>query len=288
MHRLDRMADFWNTDWLTQSPFFAPLRPAASRLPTIGWPDPELLSGLADDGDRRVVNAQGLRVRFVAQAPRSKDFAAGFEQRAFLRGEVQVRPFDWHDLFNALVWMSFPTTKAAINARHFELLSARSRGNRPPQRDALTLFDEDGVVVLSSDPALLDLVRAFRWKELFWVRRDEVKAHMRFLVFGHALYQKALKPFVGLTGKGVLLRTSDVFPDLAGTAQLKEVDRLLAAHVWDRARLCRGRDLSPLPVLGVPGWWAENESGSFYDNAAYFRPGRAMADVRNQAATSSK
>jgi len=35
-----------------------------------------------------------------------------------------------------------------------------------------------------------------------------------------------------------------------------------------------GRELSPLPVLGVPGWWPDNERESFYDDADYFRSGR--------------
>ena len=34
-------------------------------------------------------------------------------------------------------------------------------------------------------------------------------------------------------------------------------------------------ELAPLPVLGVPGWWAANEAASFYDNRDYFRPGRS-------------
>jgi hypothetical protein len=28
----------------------------------------------------------------------------------------------------------------------------------------------------------------------------------------------------------------------------------------------------PLPVLGVPGWWAQNEALSFYDDQLVFRP----------------
>ncbi len=106
-----RMADFWNTDWLTRSDMFAPLRPVAAALPAIGWPDLDLLNALAADHGRRIVNAQGLRVRFVPQAPKAQSFEAAFEPRAYLRGEVQVRPFDWHDLFNALVWVTFPTTQ---------------------------------------------------------------------------------------------------------------------------------------------------------------------------------
>jgi hypothetical protein len=32
---------------------------------------------------------------------------------------------------------------------------------------------------------------------------------------------------------------------------------------------------APLPILGVPGWAPENERGSYYEDAAVFRPGRA-------------
>jgi hypothetical protein len=273
------MADFWNTDWLNRNEMFAPLRPVAAGLPAIGWPNLDLLNALAEDRGRRVVNAQGMRVRFVAQAPKPKSFEAAFEPRAYLRGEVQVRAFDWHDLFNALVWMTFPTTKAVINARHYESMAAAGGGNRPPQRDALTLFDEDGVVVVSTDAELLELVRDFRWKELFWHRRDVIEARMRFRVFGHALFSKAMQPFVGLTGKAVLLQVPGAFLELAQAVQLAELDRLLAMHIWNRERFRRGRELSPLPVLGVPGWWSGNDGEEFYDDTAYFQPGRRQAAV---------
>jgi hypothetical protein len=280
------MADYWNTDWLNRSDMFAPLRAVGARLPDIGWPNPDLLSALADEAGR-VVNAQGLRVRFVPQAPKSTDFRDGFEPRAFLKGEVQLRPLDWHDLFNALVWMTFPTAKAVINARHHESLSAGETGNRLPARDALTLFDEEGVVVISSDAGLLDLVREFRWKELFWKRREEVRKRMRFFLFGHALYHKALDPFVGMTGKAVLLGVPDAFAQLPLNSQIAQADRLLAAHVWDRTRMSHGRELSPLPVLGVPGWWSGNEQENFYDNVGYFRPGRNGSAAAGQTASSS-
>ncbi len=57
------MADYWNTDWLNRSDMFAPLRAVGNRLPGIGWPNCELLNGLADDAGR-VVNAQGLARAF--------------------------------------------------------------------------------------------------------------------------------------------------------------------------------------------------------------------------------
>jgi len=299
------MADYWTTDWLNRSPLFAPLRAAGTGLPDIGWPDTELLNALADEAGR-VVNAQGQRIRFVAQAPKSKDWREGFEPRAYLKGEVQVRRFDWHDLFNALVWMTFPTAKAVINARHYEILAGLSSGGLPvgellygqppaasrpntrsPARDALTLFDEDGVAVVSSDPELLQLIRDFRWKELFWKRREELAQRMRFSVFGHALYHKAMRPFVGMTGKAVLLGVPREFLRLPLQAQLAQVDRLLAVHAWDRARMTHGREFAPLPVLGIPGWYVANEQESFYDNAAYFRPGRSAPGARFQPSASS-
>jgi len=276
------MADSWNTDWLTRSEMFAPLRPVAAGLPAIGWPDLDMLNALAADHGRRIANAQGMRVRFVPQAPKAQSFEAAFEPRTYFRGEVQVRPFDWHDLFNALVWMTFPATKAVINARHYESMSATGRGNRPPQGDALTLFDEDGVAVVSSDAELLELVRGFRWKELFWQRRDAVKERMRFCVFGHALFSKALQPFVGLTGKAVLLEVPGEFLELAQAPQLAEMDRLLAMHIRGRERFRHGRELSPLPVLGVPGWWSGNVREGFYDDSAYFRSGRRQTTVSSR------
>ena len=276
------MADLWNTDWLSRSEMFAPLRPAAAGLPAIGWPDLDLLNALAEDCGRRVVNARGMRVRFVPQEPNSKSFEAAFEPRAYLRCEVQVRPFDWHDLFNALVWLTFPVTKAVINARHYESMVAAGSGNRPPQRDALTLFDEEGVAVVSTDAQLLELLHGFHWKKLFWHRCDAVKARMRFCVFGHALFSKARQPFIGMTGKAVLLQVPGTFLELAQAPQLAELDRLLAMHIWNRERFRHGRELSPLPVLGVPGWWSGNEREGFYDNTEYFRPGRRQAAVSSR------
>jgi hypothetical protein len=266
------MADFWNTDWLTGE-MFAPLRAAGAGLPAIGWPDTALLNALVEDAGR-IVNARGQQLRFVEQVGKPESFEESFEVRTFLKGEVQVRPLDWHDLFNALVWMTFPTAKAAINSRHYESMAAEEGGRRPPQRDALTLFDEDGIVVLSSDPSLLEMIREFRWRDLFWNRRTDVRENMRFFLFGHALYQKALDPFIGMTGKGILLDVPAPFFGQPLPAQIAETDRRLALHVWDRGKLGKGRDLAPVPVLGVPGWWRGNDVAEFYDNTNYFRSGR--------------
>ena len=144
-----------------------------------------------------------MPLRLVPQGRRRRALEEKHEARTFLAGELQVRDRSWHDLFNLLVWLAFPRAKAALNARHYAALVAqRAAGaaNRGPAQDALTLFDEGGVIVASCDDQLLSMLSEFRWKELFWHRRYEARSRMRFMLFGHALYEKALRPFLGITG----------------------------------------------------------------------------------------
>ena len=265
----------FNSDRLLLAPAFSPLRTIASRLRQNGWPDLKMLNDIADAHCSHAVNANGERIRFVAQSERSGRFEDGFEPRTFLRGEVMVRESNWHDLFNALVWMTFPATKAAINQRHYESLKVQTGRQRSAVGDALTMFDEDGMVVLSDKPELLDLLRRFRWKQLFWGSREAVRARMRFVPIGHALYEKSLNPFIGMTAKSVLLHVPRGVLNLADRALNDAIDQRVAAYVRDTRNLVRGKSLAPLPVLGIPGWWPGNESADFYDDTSYFRSGRS-------------
>jgi len=72
-------------------------------------------------------------------------------------------------------------------------------------RDTNTLLDESGVVIPCADSELAELLRDFRWKELFWQRRERVQNSMGIYLFGHGLYEKALRPYIGMTGQGLLL-----------------------------------------------------------------------------------
>ena len=258
---------------------FEPLRPVARGLTGTGWPDLDVLNSLPGVGGQRPVNALGMPIRFVEQVRKPHVLADGFEPRAYRKGEVMVRESNWHDLFNALVWLTFPASKAVINARHYSALQAQQGKQRSRQGDALTMFDEDGLVVLSSSPELLDLVYGFRWKELFLDQREAVRSQMRFLVFGHALYEKALSPFVGMTAKSILLTVPEQVIGFEDSLLNAETDRLLAEYIRDPENLLHGRSLSPLPVLGVPGWWPANEDAVFYDDASYFRSGRFSDDA---------
>lgn len=253
---------------------FAPLRALAEKLPNLGWPNAEILNHVVDGCGRRIVNARGQRIEFVTAGPPGGARELGFEARTYVSGHVPVRPVNWHDLLNALVWMLFPTAKAAINGRHMLELEAQAEGQRTPARDALTHFDEDGVIVLSGDPDLSRLLRGFAWKELFWRRREGVRRAMRFFVFGHALYEKALAPFVGMTGKALIFDVDAAVLAREPLRLLAEADRLTGLYALNPACMVGPPELAPLPVLGVPGWWPDNETQAFYDNSDYFRPGR--------------
>jgi hypothetical protein len=94
------------------------------------------------------------------------------------------------------------------------------------------------------------------------------------MVFGHALYEKALQPFEGITGRGVLFEADGDFLEWPLAQQLDALDVRLAERVADHTSFQTTRELAPLPLLGIPGWWPANIQESFYDNTAYFRPGR--------------
>ncbi|HEX2830554.1 MAG TPA: DUF3025 domain-containing protein [Burkholderiales bacterium] len=242
---------------------FEPFARCAGRLGgSTDWPRRSALDALL--AEHRVRNARGDALRAVGPGVGG---AAAYEGRVFERRELAVREGEWHDLMNVLVWCVFPATKAALNARHAESAAAEAGGRRGRARDALTLFDESGAIVVSSDADLLDELRAFRWRELFVGKRARVRTALRVYLFGHGLLEKALAPYVGMTAQAITLAVDrEVIENRA------LVDRATAKYVADV--LTTPRDLAPLPVLGVPGWWKANEEEAFYDDTAYFRPGR--------------
>ena len=189
---------------------FEPLRGVGAALAELDrWPSLEDYNALLNP---RIHTASGAALNFVPQAGKPAHREEKYEARIYLHGEVQTRKENWHDLFNALVWLAFPRTKTALNARHFESIAqSAGEGNRDKNQDALTLFDESGVVVLYADDEMANLLQGFHWHELFWEERKSVNERMKFVVFGHSLYEKALKPYIGFTGKGLLIKVEERF-----------------------------------------------------------------------------
>lgn len=238
--------------------------------PLSAWFAPWLAGGMPElatlnrwAAARGIVSGGGTPICFDAAPPG----AGGYEEQIFACGRVPTRRDNWHDLFNALVWLEFPLAKAALNRRHVAALRAAADTRRGPLRDALTQFDECGVIVLGRDASLWQALCAHRWREVFVARRDELLASTRFLVFGHASHDALRAPFVGLCGKAVFL-------ELDATAPTAAIDRQLAD--WVAAVELAPRELQPLPLLGIPGATAENEDPAYYDDGRQFRPPRAQ------------
>ena len=244
---------------------FAPLQCWLEQLPP--GPDATALAELAERFP--IYTENGRSVRFV---PPQADGLV-YECRIWENAEVETRPDNWHDYFNALVWLTFPQTKIAVSACHVGAMTPVGEA-RGTLRDALTHFDECGIVVLSSQPELLELLRDFQWKTLFAERRAEVQACMRFIIFGHATYEQLLQPFRGLTAKAVLYAVDADWLQLSLKEQIAAVDRRLAADLLS-GRYTRPRDFQPLPLLGIPGLTPESDDPAYYDDRWQFRPGRA-------------
>ncbi len=272
----------WNRAALLKSPLLEPLHTVLAGFDTPDFPSMQDCNALLAAQLSPVKVHSGVPLSFVPQEHGRLPFERQYEPRCYLHGEVPTRADNWHDLLNALVWLAFPNAKAAINTRHYQALmkldEVASGSQRGAVRDVNTLLDESGVIVPYADnhsgAEMSALLRDFKWKELFCNRREQVKAEMGFYIFGHGLYEKALQPYIGMTGQGLLLAVEPAFFGWQLPQRLAYLDKLLAQHLAVPDYCRNTRDLCPVPLLGVPGWTADNEDPTYYDNAAYFRPGR--------------
>ena len=249
---------------------FAPLRPALAKLPADRWPTHAELTALAGGAS----TSRGRALRFVPPRERTDRERRYYEHHIADTGEVETRAENWHDLFNALAWITYPKAKAQINAQHAAILEEGGEAEarqRSPERDALTLFDEGGVIVASRSPELLRFIVDFEWKELFWKRRAELDANMRFLGFGHACFEQALEPYIGMVAKTVFVPVDDLFFMLPIESQVGQADALVAKHFSSRSKFHSPKAMAPMPVLGVPGWHFAGQDEPFYNDPTHFR-----------------
>ncbi|MBS0293894.1 MAG: DUF3025 domain-containing protein [Proteobacteria bacterium] len=196
-------------------------------------------------------------VRFVPQS--SLPPGVAYEQFIHAEGRVPTRD-NLHDFFNGVIWLHYPATKRCFNRLQARVIAAEGVGaRRGPLRDALSLFDENGALLLA--PPLLHAALAERqWRRLF-VELRPLWRQARLLLIGHALLEKLVTPRKPIT--------AHVYKALAAIDCVVNVDGCLAADL-DAAQLA-AKPFNPLPVLGVPLWWPENENFCFYDDPLVFR-----------------
>lgn len=210
--------------------------------------------------------------RFVAQEALPPD--EPYERHIFERGEIPTRD-NAHDFFNGLVWLGLPRAKRRMNQLQAAEIAARGIGStRGPVRDALTVFDENGALLMAP-PELWDALRTRDWPRLFVTLRP-LWREARLLICGHALLEQLARPRKGLTAHVWALGLHD----RALTGSMAELDGWLTGQLTPE--VLAHKPFTPLPVLGVPGWCPENEDAGFYDDSRVFRPFRELRDLRGR------
>lgn len=272
--------DVWAPDFFRGAPLFDQIEfPCRFFTTHSDWPGLSDYQSLLDTRIGKIHSRSGARLHFVHQCGKAQSWVDAYEPRIYLQGEIQTRLGNWHDFFQAIIWSTYPLTKIALNDLHFHQIQDRLEKKqvyspRNPVENALTIFDECGAIIAVRNSSIKDLIKSFRWKELFWAQRNVLIENMKCFIFGHALYEKALQPYIGMTAHAIILEVEDAFFTMNEEAQQHEIDRELAKFLY-RAGIRSPRDLNPFPLLGMPGWW-DNDLASFYDNVAYFRPGRRI------------
>ncbi|WJF89846.1 DUF3025 domain-containing protein [Paraburkholderia bonniea] len=264
-------ASFAAIDW--QKPWFAPFAPRGARWQRAALAgEQNWLQVLnADAQQSGQSTGRGLPLTFVAQhmlAPGS-----AYEAHIAATGCVPTR-HNLHDFFNALVWFRFPQIKAVLNARQAHAIETQGIGpTRGSKRDALTLFDENALLFVSSDPALSAALREFDWSRLFTTERPAWGQRCEAHSFGHALLEKLVTPYKACTAHTWIVEAPAVYFSWPLGQRDAWLDSTVSAGLAALPTLT-SRMFAPLPVLGIPGWWADNQCPSFYADVAVFRPGR--------------
>ena len=212
-----------------------------------------------------VCNFKGQRLLFC-----EPDVADGepYEAGIARTGCVPTRA-NLHDFFNALIFLHLPKAKARLNHLQSAAILRDGVGAvRGSVRDAATLIDENGVLVVTERADVVKSLRAHDWARLFNDSRAAWRTEVRVIVFGHALLQKLVQPYKAVTAHALHVA-------LPPSSLINEIDHGMAATLNEQLS---SADLMPLPVLGIPGWWKHNENPDFYSDRVVFRPAKMRRD----------
>lgn len=204
--------------------------------------------------------------RFIAQTRELLDDGLHYEERIAKHGLIATREENWHDLFNAMIWLRYPSLKRALNRQQAAGVAEFGRRERSRPQCAQTHFDEAGVVVTLRDPALLALWDAHDWYGLFWRHRSAwTDGSIAVDVFGHALLEHALTPGKLLVGKALVVLADDA-------ASQKNAVAHCASLISQGVLLRDPQELRPLPLSGIRGWYPSNDAEAFHLTAPCYQP----------------
>lgn len=228
------------------------------------------------------LNNQAHTLQFVSQKALPEGEA--YENFIGTTGNIPTRD-NLHDLFNGSIWLTFPKTKALLNYYHMLEIDQQGIGaSRGRVRDTITVFDENGAILVTAESSIGEALVDFDWQESLVAPRDKwdnpkqlnKQAQAAVYIFGHALLEKLLHPRKALCAHSIVINVTQDFFALSLSERINLLDQKVADYM--DALLSQPdvtpRKLSPLPILGVPHYWAENANSSFYDDSHVFRSGR--------------
>jgi hypothetical protein len=223
----------------------------------------------------RSYNHANLPIHFVPQQALPANTA--YETYISKTGQVPTRD-NLHDFFNALVWLTYPKIKAQLNvlqARQIELHGVgKARGAK---RDAATLFDENAALLAISDTpegrTIEHALRTHQWHQLFVQERQQFIKHVEVFLFGHATMEKLVRPYKAITAHSLICWVEPHFHGMSDSEKCAQLDRQISTQLAQIE--LSPAVFSPLPILGVPGWWP-NQTAEFYADATVFRTTRRL------------
>jgi len=263
---------FPEIDWTR--PWYDTVRPAFESL----QPGPFIPAFNANAARLGLVNHAGQAIRFVPQV----DLPEGVAYEAFIgaTGCVPTRA-NLHDYFNGLVWQTFPRIKRELNALQAAQIAQAGVGkSRGPARDAATIFDENAALLVVRDGeagrTLVGDLRAHRWRDVLFDRQAMFGRDAEPWLFGHALMEKLVAPRKAITAHVRVVFAADDFFALDRDGRRDWIDVAVSNAIVSEGLSTAG--FTPLPVLGVPGWWPDQDE-AFYLDETVFRPKRPASNA---------
>ena len=139
--------------------------------------------------------------------------------------------------------------RSAMNALHHGAMTPAREFGRGKLRDALTLFDECGVIVATSRHQHLEALSQRAWTQVFDSRVKQWGPGIRVFITGHAMLEKLLDPYKSMTANALLVRVPQLFYSIEsdqgaevtielvndGTRRLDNVEVTAEPpHLWDK------------------------------------------------------
>ena len=131
--------------------------------------------------------------------------------------------------------------------------------------------------------AIADSLAKFDWQHclvdnrFYWHNPINPKANdkAQIMIFGHALLEQLIAPRKALCSHTVIINVPSTFFGLSLKDKYAFIDECLC---WQMDKFLQDgvtpQMLNPLPILGVPYFWKENQNPDFYQDSFVFRKGR--------------